>query len=72
MSYDEAMQIKKTKELIKLLVKEFGYTLARQSGSHMIYTCPNKQNAVIPNGREVARGTLRQILKCVYDGVNNQ
>ncbi|MFM9972921.1 MAG: type II toxin-antitoxin system HicA family toxin [Burkholderiales bacterium] len=68
MPYNEAMQIKKTKELIKL-VESFGYSLARQAGSHMIFTCPNRKNAVIPNNREIARGTLRQILNCVYDGV---
>lgn len=66
MSYNEAMTIKKTKDLESLL-KSFGFSLARQNGSHLIYKNASAGKSVsFPAGREIARGTLRNVLKQVY------
>ena len=44
--------------------EKFGWTVARQKGSHIVMT---KQNEIvtlsIPDHREVARGTLRSLIR---------
>ena len=51
------------KEVVKKFEK-FGWVVARQSGSHIIMT---KDGAVVtlsvPNHREVAKGTLRSLIR---------
>jgi predicted RNA binding protein YcfA (HicA-like mRNA interferase family) len=51
------------KEVVKKFEK-FGWVVARQSGSHIIMT---KEGAVVtlsvPNHREVAKGTLRSLIR---------
>lgn len=48
-------------------LKRIGYELDRQKGSHMVLrsTTPPHRRIVVPDHREVAKGTLRAILKQV-------
>ncbi|MDE1804463.1 MAG: type II toxin-antitoxin system HicA family toxin [Candidatus Micrarchaeota archaeon] len=49
-------------KIIRALGK-IGYTFNRQSGSHIILVNPQKHKiAVVPNRKEVPRGTLRSII----------
>jgi predicted RNA binding protein YcfA (HicA-like mRNA interferase family) len=52
------------RELVKALAR-IGYVFDRQRGSHMIlrHRDPPHRRAVVPDHREVARGTLRSILR---------
>lgn len=50
------------KKLIKLLQK-MGYYIRSQEGSHIHLRHPLKPPLTIPNHREIARGTLRAILR---------
>ena len=53
-------------QIIKILVKEFGFVVSRQKGSHISlskFASGRKIVTVIPNHRQVARGTLRNALK---------
>jgi predicted RNA binding protein YcfA (HicA-like mRNA interferase family) len=52
------------KELCKILNK-IGYEIDRQTGSHMILrknTLPHRR-LTIPNHKEIAKGTLRKIIR---------
>lgn len=50
-------------ETVKLFEK-FGWSVARQSGSHIITTKEGElASPSIPNHREVARGTLRSLIR---------
>ncbi len=51
-------------EVVKAL-GTIGYELDRQRGSHMILreTTPPFRRIVVPNHKEVARGTLRAIIR---------
>ena len=73
MDYKSAMNIKRTRDLLKL-IESFGYIFARQNGSHMIYkplTPSMPALPSIPAGRDISRGTLRNVLKVLYNGVNH-
>ncbi len=49
-------------EVIKIFEK-FGWTVARQRGSHIILTKPGHIATLsVPNHQEVARGTLRGLI----------
>ena len=53
------------KDVVRALEKA-GFILVRQHGSHMIMSKKSSEKsltAVIPNHREIARGTLRSILR---------
>jgi predicted RNA binding protein YcfA (HicA-like mRNA interferase family) len=50
------------KEVIKALVK-LGYTVHDQKGSHIHLRHPVRKPLTIPNHAEIARGTLRVIIK---------
>jgi len=52
------------REVVKAL-GTIGYELDRQRGSHMILreTAPPFRRIVVPNHKEVARGTLRAIIR---------
>lgn len=53
------------KEVIKILGK-VGFIVARQKGSHVILTketIEGKKAVVVPNHREVDRGTLLEIIR---------
>jgi predicted RNA binding protein YcfA (HicA-like mRNA interferase family) len=50
------------KELLKLF-QRMDYYVRDQKGSHIHLRHPTKRPLTIPNHREIARGTLRQILK---------
>lgn len=50
------------KEVIKALAK-IGYYVRGQTGSHIHLRNPEKQALTIPNHNEIARGTLRTIIK---------
>ncbi|MEP6924889.1 MAG: type II toxin-antitoxin system HicA family toxin [Pyrinomonadaceae bacterium] len=51
------------REVVRVL-ESFGWTVARQKGSHIVMT---KQNEIvtlsIPDHKEVARGTLRSLIR---------
>jgi predicted RNA binding protein YcfA (HicA-like mRNA interferase family) len=52
-------------KLIKLLIKA-GFTLTRQSGSHviMVKTEPSgKRGVVVPKHKEIDKGTLNEIIR---------
>ena len=52
------------REIIKILEK-IGYCEARQKGSHIRLSCPNKKSITVPNYKIVSRGLLRKILRDV-------
>ncbi len=49
-------------EVIRALQK-IGYYVRDQKGSHIHMRHPTRQPLTIPNHKEIARGTLRQIIK---------
>ena len=49
-------------KLVKILYK-LGYYIRDQKGSHIHLRHPTKRPLTIPNHKEIARGTLRAILK---------
>lgn len=54
------------KECVKILCNKFGFSVARQKGSHIVIakeTLAEKIVAVVPNHRELKLGTLKGILK---------
>lgn len=53
-------------EIIKVLVKEFGFEVARQKGSHVVlrkFVAGRKVVTVVPMHKEVKLGTLFGILE---------
>jgi len=50
------------KEVVKVL-KKLGYTINDQKGSHIHLRHPVKRPLTVPNHPEIARGTLRTIIK---------
>ena len=53
------------REVVKALSK-VGFALARQKGSHIILTKEteeSKKGVVVPNHKEIAKGTLRSIIE---------
>ena len=50
------------KDVIKVLAK-IGYYIRGQTGSHIHLRHPERQALTIPNHKEIARGTLRTIIK---------
>jgi predicted RNA binding protein YcfA (HicA-like mRNA interferase family) len=50
-------------ELIRALTKKRGYYIRSQEGSHVHLRHPEYPPLTIPNHREIARGTLRAILR---------
>lgn len=56
----------KPAEVMRVLEKK-GFCLIRQSGSHAIYRHPDSRWTTVPihSGKDVAKGTLRKILKDV-------
>lgn len=54
------------KQIVKILVKEFGFTVSRQKGSHISlykFVGGHKIVTVVPDHRQVQRGTMRSALK---------
>ena len=51
----------KPREIIRTL-EEFGFQFVSQNGSHLKYS-NGKRITIIPNHREVAKGTLQSILE---------
>lgn len=54
------------KQIIKILVKEFGFAISRQKGSHISlhkFVAGHKIVTVVPDHRQVQRGTMRSALK---------
>jgi predicted RNA binding protein YcfA (HicA-like mRNA interferase family) len=55
-------------KVIKIFEK-FGWSVARQKGSHIIMTKPGSISTLsIPNHKEVARGTLKSLI--IKAGIN--
>ncbi len=44
-------------------LRHFGYTEARQRGSHVRLTCPGRSPVTVPRHRTLKSGTLRAILR---------
>lgn len=44
-------------------LRKFGYSEARQKGSHVRMTCEGRQPVTVPQHDEFKRGTLRGILR---------
>jgi predicted RNA binding protein YcfA (HicA-like mRNA interferase family) len=49
-------------ECVRLLAK-FGYAVIRQKGSHVRLVCTGRAPVTVPLHSELARGTLRSILR---------
>jgi predicted RNA binding protein YcfA (HicA-like mRNA interferase family) len=54
------------REVMKIL-EQFGYEFDHQRGSHIVFRQTNKpfRRVTIPNHKEIARGTLREIIRQV-------
>lgn len=53
-------------KLVKILCKEFGFEVSRQKGSHIVLRNQVKGRkivTVVPDHKELKRGTLRNILR---------
>ncbi len=53
-------------EIVKILTKEFGFSVVRQKGSHIMlrkFVNGRKVVTVVPNHKEVKTGTLLGILE---------
>ena len=50
---------------VKRLLEKLGFRFLRQSGSHAVYRHPNGRWTTVPihRGKDVAKGTLRNIIK---------
>ena len=62
------MQLKKLsgKECVKILCNKFGFTVARQKGSHIVLRKETPEGAVgtvVPNHKEIKVGTLKGLLE---------
>ncbi len=60
--------LKKTsgKECVKILCNKFGFSIKRQSGSHIVLRKETSEGAVgtvVPNHKELKLGTLKGILE---------
>ena len=54
------------KECVKILCNKFGFSIARQKGSHIVlvkHTATGKIGTVVPNHSELKIGTLKSILE---------
>ncbi len=61
-----ALPLLSGQQIIKTLVKEFGFVVGRQRGSHIVLSkslSGRKIVTVVPDHRQVQRGTLRSALK---------
>lgn len=45
------------------VLQKLGYQVDHQTGSHIILRHSNGRRAVVPNHREIAKGTLRAIIR---------
>lgn len=54
------------RQVVKILVKHFGFTVSRQRGSHIVLTKQSggrKVVTIVPDHKEVQRGTVRGLLR---------
>ncbi len=61
------------KEIVKLLVKNFGFEVSRQKGSHAVlrkYSAGKKITTIVPMHKEIKIGTLFGILDLA--GINKE
>lgn len=60
----EKLPVLSAQDMMRIL-KKYGYEFDRQSGSHIILrqTIEPYRRATIPNHKEVAKGTLRDIMR---------
>ncbi len=67
MTPKQMLEIKKTKDLLKIITRELGYTESRGNGSsHLVFRKANAPSLSIPNTREIAPGTRRNIVKLIF------
>ena len=43
--------------------RQFGYEVDHQTGSHIILRHPSQRRLTVPNHRELAKGTLRSLIR---------
>ena len=59
------------KEVVSVF-QQFGWTVARQRGSHIIMTKENEIVTLsIPNHKDVAKGTLRSLIRSANITIND-
>lgn len=63
---DQFEDIKTQREMIKFLESQ-GYTIPK-NGNHLVCKCPGKPSVSLPNHKELAPGTKRNILKLIFGG----
>lgn len=54
---------------VKILVKQFGFTIKRQTGSHIVLRKETPKGAigtVVPNHKELKTGTLKGVLRLAH------
>lgn len=65
-----ALPVLSGREIVSVLVS-LGWVIARQRGSHIILTKPGELATLsVPDHKEVARGTLRSLLRSANLTVN--
>ena len=64
MAKNPLTNVRSRKELIKTVESE-GYIYDRTKGSHDIYKKYNAPPLSIPKGKEISRGTLRNVVKLI-------
>jgi predicted RNA binding protein YcfA (HicA-like mRNA interferase family) len=64
---DELMNCKKTRDFVDIITDDYGYSYDHKTGSHAIYTSSDHATLSVPDEREIARGTLRNLVKLILE-----
>ena len=64
----ELMKLRTKRDFIKY-IQTLGYKQIKNNNTHMIFKCENKKVLSIPNhaGKEIATGTLRNLVKLILN-----
>ena len=67
MAKNELMALNRKKDFIKY-IQSLGYQQVKNSNTHAIYKCKGKNVLSIPaHGKEIATGTLRNLVKLIQN-----
>ena len=67
MAKNELMTLNKKKDFIRY-IQSLGYQQVKNSNTHAIYKCTGKNVLSIPaHGKEIAPGTLRNLIKLIQN-----
>jgi predicted RNA binding protein YcfA (HicA-like mRNA interferase family) len=60
-------------QTVQRVLEKLGFQLIRQSGSHVVFRHPDGRWTTVPlhPGKDVAKGTLRKIIKDAWISVDN-